>query len=89
MADTKRGSVATAALRRKKLLEGEVERVGGMRLALEKQAIDLESANLNRETLAAMDKAAKALQLIHGRCVLLSLSPQTMLKDGFKDARHS
>ncbi|KAH7090102.1 late endosome to vacuole transport-related protein [Auriculariales sp. MPI-PUGE-AT-0066] len=59
-------AVATAALRKKKLLETEMDRVGGMRLALEKQAIDLESANLNRETMLTMEKASKALKSIHG-----------------------
>ncbi|KAG6860998.1 hypothetical protein C0995_005018 [Termitomyces sp. Mi166 len=58
--------VATAALKRKKASELELDRLAGTRLQLEMQVNTLESANLNAETLAAMKKAASALQTIHG-----------------------
>ncbi|KAG6817445.1 hypothetical protein H0H87_008613 [Tephrocybe sp. NHM501043] len=59
-------AVATAALKRKKVCEQELERLGGTRLQLEMQVNTLESANLNAETMAAMKKASDALKVIHG-----------------------
>ncbi|KAG6890258.1 ESCRT-III subunit protein snf7 [Termitomyces sp. T32_za158] len=59
-------ALATAALKRKKASELELDRLAGTRLQLEMQVNTLESANLNAETLAAMKKAASALQTIHG-----------------------
>ncbi|KAF9006430.1 Snf7-domain-containing protein [Cyathus striatus] len=59
-------AVATAALKRKKAAEAELNRLGGTRLQLELQVNTLESANLNAETMAAMKKAAGALKDIHG-----------------------
>lgn len=58
--------MATAALKRKKASEQELDRLGGTRLQLEMQVNTLESANLNSETLAAMKKASVALKDIHG-----------------------
>ena len=58
--------VATAALRRKKASEAELDRLAGTRLQLEMQVNTLESANLNAETMAAMKKASEALSHIHG-----------------------
>jgi len=60
-------AVATAALKRKKASEVELDRLAGTRLQLEMQVNTLESANLNAETLTAMKKAADALKVIHGR----------------------
>lgn len=57
---------ATAALRRKKASEAELDRLAGTRLQLEMQVNTLESANLNAETMAAMKKASEALKVIHG-----------------------
>ncbi|KAI5124980.1 hypothetical protein M0805_007406 [Coniferiporia weirii] len=59
-------AVATAALRRKKATETELDRLSGTRLQLEMQVNTLESANFNQETMAAMKKGADALKTIHG-----------------------
>ncbi|GLB33754.1 putative SNF7 family protein [Lyophyllum shimeji] len=59
-------AVATAALKRKKASEAELDRLAGTRLQLEMQVNTLESANLNAETMAAMKKASDALKVIHG-----------------------
>ena len=74
--------MATAALRRKKANEAELDRMAGTRLQLEMQVNTLESANLNAETMAAMKKASEALSHIHGnlcvRCIYqkrFSLTP--------------
>jgi len=58
--------VATAALKRRKVTEQELDRLAGSRLQLEMQVNTLESANLNAETMAAMKKASDALKVIHG-----------------------
>lgn len=62
---TYRSTVATAALKRKKASEAEIDRLAGTRLQLEMQINTLESANLNAETLAAMKKGAEVLKVIH------------------------
>lgn len=59
-------AVATAALRRKKAHEVELDRLSGTRLQLEMQVNTLESANFNQETMAAMKKGSEALKTIHG-----------------------
>ena len=59
-------TVATAALKRKKMNEVELNRLGESRLHLEMQVNTLEAANMNAETMAAMKKAADALKVIHG-----------------------
>lgn len=58
-------NVATAALRRKKMHETELNKLSGTRLQLELQVNTLESANLNAETMAAMKKGSDALKVIH------------------------
>jgi len=63
-------AVATAALRRKKASEAELDRMAGTRLQLEMQVNTLESANLNAETMAAMKKASEALSHIHGNLTI-------------------
>ncbi|KAH8830785.1 Snf7-domain-containing protein [Flagelloscypha sp. PMI_526] len=63
-------AVATAALRRKKASEAELDRLAGTRLQLEMQVNTLESANLNAETMAAMKKGADALKTIHGNMTM-------------------
>lgn len=65
--------VATAALKRKKAHETELDRLGGTRLQLEMQVNTLESANLNAETMAAMKKASDALKVIHGNLCVFDL----------------
>ncbi|KAK7470708.1 ESCRT-III subunit protein snf7 [Stygiomarasmius scandens] len=63
-------AVATAALKRKKASEAELDRLAGTRLQLEMQVNTLESANLNAETMAAMKKGADALKTIHGNMTI-------------------
>ncbi|PPQ79538.1 hypothetical protein CVT25_003419 [Psilocybe cyanescens] len=63
-------AVALAALKRKKVTEGELDRLAGTRLQLEMQVNTLESANLNAETMAAMKKASDALKVIHGNLTI-------------------
>ncbi|THV08611.1 Snf7-domain-containing protein [Dendrothele bispora CBS 962.96] len=63
-------AVATAALKRKKASEAELDRLAGTRLQLEMQVNTLESANLNAETMAAMKKGADALKVIHGNMTI-------------------
>jgi len=58
-------AAATAALRRKKASEAELDRLAGTRLQLEMQVNTLESANLNAETMTVMKKASDALKVIH------------------------
>lgn len=72
--------VATAALRRKKASEVELDRLAGTRLQLEMQVNTLESANLNAETMAAMKKASEALGHIHGN---LYVSTYTLWRSCF------
>ncbi|EKM59802.1 uncharacterized protein PHACADRAFT_250534 [Phanerochaete carnosa HHB-10118-sp] len=59
-------AAATAALKRKKVTEQELERLQGTRFQLEMQVNTLESASFNSETMAAMKKATSALKDIHG-----------------------
>ncbi|EFX01101.1 snf7 family protein [Grosmannia clavigera kw1407] len=59
-------SAALAALRRKKALEHSLEQTQAQIGTLEQQVNAIESANINRETLAAMERAAAAMKTIHG-----------------------
>jgi len=59
--------VAKAALRRKKALEADLERLAGQKFTLEAQVNALEGANLNQETLEAMKTGAAVLEQIHGK----------------------
>jgi len=63
-------TVATAALKRKKMNEVELNRLGESRLHLEMQVNTLEAANMNAETMAAMKTAADALKVIHGNLTM-------------------
>jgi len=63
-------AVATAALKSKKASEMELDRLAGTKLQLEMQVNTLESANLNAETMTAMQKAADALKVIHGKLTM-------------------
>lgn len=67
-------TVATAALKRKKMNEMELNRLGESRLHLEMQVNTLEAANMNAETMAAMKKASEALGHIHGNLYAFSIS---------------
>ena len=72
--DAARGAAATAALRRKKVTEQELERLQNTRFQLEMQINTLESASFNAETMAAMKKATTALKDIHGTLYVSTLS---------------
>ncbi|QRW00839.1 vacuolar-sorting protein SNF7 [Ceratobasidium sp. AG-Ba] len=63
-------AVATAALRRKKMYEGELEKLYGQRMTLETQLNAIENANLNAETMSAMKQGAQALRDIHGNLTI-------------------
>ena len=65
--------VATAALRRKKAHENQLDQLSGQRLQLETQVNTIESANLNAETMQAMKKGSDALKAIHGNMSVLSI----------------
>lgn len=56
---------AKAALRRKKTHEHSLEQTVAQIGTLEQQINSIESANINRETLAAMEKAGQAMKQIH------------------------
>lgn len=58
---------AKAALRRKKGHEHSLEQTISQIGTLEQQINAIESANINRETLAAMERAGEAMKQIHGK----------------------
>lgn len=58
-------TAAKAALRRKKAHEHSVEQTVSQIGTLEQQINSIESANINRETLAAMEKAGEAMSHIY------------------------
>ncbi|KAF5010856.1 hypothetical protein FDECE_3001 [Fusarium decemcellulare] len=58
-------NAAKAALRRKKTHEHSLEQTVAQIGTLETQINAIESANINRETLAAMEKASEAMKGIH------------------------
>ncbi|KAK5992387.1 Vacuolar-sorting protein SNF7 [Cladobotryum mycophilum] len=60
-------NAAKAALRRKKTHEHSLEQTVAQIGTLEQQINAIESANINRETLAAMEKASEAMKQIHGK----------------------
>ncbi|KAI5860101.1 vacuolar-sorting protein SNF7 [Durotheca rogersii] len=60
-------TAAKAALRRKKGHEHSLEQTISQIGTLEQQINAIESANINRETLAAMQRAGEAMQQIHGK----------------------
>ncbi|CAN0397556.1 unnamed protein product, partial [Ectocarpus fasciculatus] len=64
-AKDKRG--ALFALKRKKMYEGEVNKLNGARMTLESQIIALEGSNMNMQTFNAMRSGAKAMQDARGR----------------------
>ncbi|KAG9238142.1 Snf7-domain-containing protein [Amylocarpus encephaloides] len=59
-------NAAKAALRRKKQHEHTLEQTTAQIATLEQQVYSIEAANINRETLMAMEKAGKAMADIHG-----------------------
>ncbi|PHH61756.1 hypothetical protein CDD81_8003 [Ophiocordyceps australis] len=60
-------NVAKAALRRKKTVEHALDQTIAQIGTVEQQINSIESANINRETLAAMEKASHAMKQIHGK----------------------
>ncbi|KAF6013302.1 hypothetical protein HII12_002017 [Brettanomyces bruxellensis] len=62
---TKNRTMAKQALRRKKKLESDLERIENQIESLETQLSAIESANLNLETMKAMKQGAKAIKQIH------------------------
>ncbi|KAI1344884.1 vacuolar-sorting protein SNF7 [Xylariaceae sp. FL0016] len=60
-------NAAKAALRRKKAHEHSLEQTNSQIETLEQQINAIESANINRETLAAMERAGEAMKQIHGK----------------------
>ncbi|CAG8952279.1 hypothetical protein HYFRA_00001020 [Hymenoscyphus fraxineus] len=58
-------TAAKAALRRKKQHEHTLEQTSSQIATLEQQVFSIEAANINRETLVAMEKAGKAMADIH------------------------
>ena len=60
-------TAAKAALRRKKQHEHSLDQTLGQIGTLEQQINAIESANINRETLAAMERAGEAMKQIHGK----------------------
>ncbi|KAJ6440334.1 fungal transcriptional regulatory protein [Purpureocillium lavendulum] len=60
-------NAAKAALRRKKTHEQALDQTIAQIGTLEQQINSIESANINRETLAAMEKASQAMKQIHGK----------------------
>ncbi|KAJ1957174.1 ESCRT-III subunit protein snf7 [Linderina pennispora] len=62
---TKNKQAALAALKRKRLLETQIEKISGSRMTLETQVMAIEAANVNLETMKAMQKGAEAMKNIH------------------------
>ncbi|WFD31944.1 ESCRT-III subunit protein snf7 [Malassezia sp. CBS 17886] len=56
---------AQAALRQKKMYETELDRLAGSRMTLETQVNAIENANMNLETMKAMQRGSAALKNIH------------------------
>jgi len=57
---------AKAALKRKKMHEHTLEQTTAQVATLEQQIYSIEAANINAETLKAMEQAGKAMAQIHG-----------------------
>jgi charged multivesicular body protein 4 len=62
---TSNKNVAKAALRRKKMHEKNLEQTQNQIIQLEQHVYSIEAANINQETLSAMDQAGKAMQRMH------------------------
>lgn len=58
---------AMFALKRKKMFEGEVNKLNGARMTLESQIIALEGSNMNMQTFNAMRSGAQAMKDARGR----------------------
>ena len=60
------GKVALMALKRKRALEDQINKIMGSRMTLETQVMAIENANINLETMNAMKAGADAMKNIHG-----------------------
>ena len=58
---------AKAALKRKKMHEHTLEQTTAQISTLEQQIYSIEAANINAETLKAMEQAGQAMAQIHGK----------------------
>ncbi|KAI9893837.1 MAG: ESCRT-III subunit protein snf7 [Vezdaea aestivalis] len=58
-------TAAKTALKRKKQIEHSLDQTSAQVSTLEQQIYSIEAANINRETLQAMQKAGKAMEQIH------------------------
>lgn len=63
-AKDKRG--ALFCLKRKKMFEGEIEKITGARLTLEQQVLALETSAMNMQTFAAMNEGRQAMRQARG-----------------------
>jgi len=59
-------NAAKVALRRKKQFEHTLDQTVAQISTLEQQVYSIEAANINKETLQAMERAGEAMQKIHG-----------------------
>jgi len=89
-------TAAKAALRRKKQHEHSLDQTFGQIGTLEQQINAIESANINRETLAAMERAGEAMKQIHGKLTpekvdetMAKLQEQNALSEEIVDAMNS
>ena len=57
---------ALAALKRRKMLEKDLDKLSGTRMTIDAQINALESVNINYETMKAMKQGAAAMKTIHG-----------------------
>ncbi|CAJ0627985.1 3549_t:CDS:2, partial [Entrophospora sp. SA101] len=55
---------ALMALKRKKQYETQLEKLSGAKFTIETQVMAIESANVNLETMKAMEKGAEAMKTI-------------------------
>jgi len=60
-------NAARNALKRKKQHEHTLDQTTAQISTLEQQIYSIEAANINRETLKAMERAGEAMQTIHGK----------------------
>ncbi|KAJ3216961.1 ESCRT-III subunit protein snf7 [Dinochytrium kinnereticum] len=58
--------VALMALKKKKALENQIEKIMGSRMTLEQQKMAIENANVNLEVMNALKAGATAMKTIHG-----------------------
>lgn len=89
-------NAAKTALKRKKANEHALEQTLGQISTLEQQINAIESANINRETLKAMEKASDAMKQIHGKLTvekvdetMEKLREQNALSDEIVEAMNS